>query len=441
MKFTVIIPTRERAATLQHSLATVVAQDYADLTILVSDNASTDNTRAVVESFKDSRIRYVNTGQRLEMSANWEFALRHVQDGFVCYLGDDDGLLPGAVSTAAKLIGYFGLPGVVWSAVTYGWPDHPLSCFRNALSIPFAPLVIRRNAKQALQGFENGDHYYPKLLGVYQTAFVDVSIIRRCQSRWSDGRFFRCSQPDVYAALVLTKEVDAFPFSFAPLSIAGASGRSNAASAATSLHSCQPFAGETQCFLSELQNFKLTSRIEHCSSFAFFWADALLAAAERPDGSIADERNLIRKSLFWIVRDIANGSRKDYDEGVAAIRKTAIRYGLSGWAEKLILDWPHQPKALCEAAFHASGLNCIEHNLQLNAADFGVQNVADAAQCVTRLLGYSHGQSLTLECGGALREFLMRACRWGLRNGVQRGLRITIENGTGRALLKSLPAA
>jgi len=432
VKFTVIIPTRERADTLQHSLATVVAQDYADLTILVSDNASTDNTRAVVETFKDPRICYINTGRRLEMSANWEFALKHVQDGFVCYLGDDDGLVSGAVSTAAKLIDYFGLPGVVWSAATYGWPDHPLSCFRNALSIPFAPLVIRRNAKQALRGFENGDHYYPKLLGIYQTGFVDVSIIRRCQSHWADGRFFRCSQPDVYAALVLTREVDAFPFCFAPLSIAGASGRSTAAAAATSLLSSQPFAGESRSFLSELQDFKLTSRIEHCSSFALFWADALLSAAERPDGSIADERNLIRKSLFWIARDIANGSRKSYDEGVAAIRKTALRYGLSGWAEKLILDWPHQSKVRREPAFRASGLNCMESSLHLNAADFGVQNVADAARCVTHLLGYTHGQSLTIERGGALREFLMRAFRWGFRNGVQRGSRITIESGVSR---------
>ena len=61
-KFSVIIPTRERSDTLQSSLKTCVGQDYDNLEIIVSDNFSTDNTREVVESFDDPRIRYINTG-------------------------------------------------------------------------------------------------------------------------------------------------------------------------------------------------------------------------------------------------------------------------------------------------------------------------------------------------------------------------------------------
>ena len=59
-KFSVIIPTRERSDTLQSSLKTCVGQDYDNLEIIVSDNFSTDNTREVVESFDDPRIRYIN---------------------------------------------------------------------------------------------------------------------------------------------------------------------------------------------------------------------------------------------------------------------------------------------------------------------------------------------------------------------------------------------
>ena len=44
MKFTVVIPTRERCDTLRATLRTCVGQDHDDLTILVSDNASTDPT-------------------------------------------------------------------------------------------------------------------------------------------------------------------------------------------------------------------------------------------------------------------------------------------------------------------------------------------------------------------------------------------------------------
>jgi cellulose synthase/poly-beta-1,6-N-acetylglucosamine synthase-like glycosyltransferase len=54
---TLIIPSRERADVLLYALKTAVAQDYANLRILVSDNASTDNTREVVASFKGIAIQ------------------------------------------------------------------------------------------------------------------------------------------------------------------------------------------------------------------------------------------------------------------------------------------------------------------------------------------------------------------------------------------------
>ncbi len=56
-KLTVIIPTRERADTLFHTLRTVLEQEYENLEIIVSDNASIDNTRQVVSQFTDVRLR------------------------------------------------------------------------------------------------------------------------------------------------------------------------------------------------------------------------------------------------------------------------------------------------------------------------------------------------------------------------------------------------
>jgi len=44
-RFTIIIPTRERAATLEFAMKTVTDQEFPSLEIIVSDNASTDNTR------------------------------------------------------------------------------------------------------------------------------------------------------------------------------------------------------------------------------------------------------------------------------------------------------------------------------------------------------------------------------------------------------------
>lgn len=40
------IPTYNRASTLRRTLESVIAQDYANLEIIISDNASTDETQA-----------------------------------------------------------------------------------------------------------------------------------------------------------------------------------------------------------------------------------------------------------------------------------------------------------------------------------------------------------------------------------------------------------
>ena len=122
-KLSVVIPTRERADTLFYALKTVIEQEYQNLEIIVSDNASVDNTKEIVSQFSDSRIKYINTGTRLGMSENWEFALGHVTGEYVMYLGDDDGLLPNSCFDVAQVINKTGCEALVWNKPSYLWPS------------------------------------------------------------------------------------------------------------------------------------------------------------------------------------------------------------------------------------------------------------------------------------------------------------------------------
>lgn len=58
MKFSVIIPTYNRADYLRHALDSVLAQTYRDYEIIVADDGSTDNTQEFLRSY-DPQIRYV----------------------------------------------------------------------------------------------------------------------------------------------------------------------------------------------------------------------------------------------------------------------------------------------------------------------------------------------------------------------------------------------
>jgi|GEM_PF-1969231 len=122
MLISLVIPTRERATYLKESLRTATAIEDSEIEIVVSDNCSSDNTQQVVESFNDHRLRYVNTGARVSMRQNFEFALTHSKGDYVAYVGDDDGFLPQQFRSLRALVERHTPDVVSWKPLTYGWP-------------------------------------------------------------------------------------------------------------------------------------------------------------------------------------------------------------------------------------------------------------------------------------------------------------------------------
>jgi glycosyltransferase involved in cell wall biosynthesis len=68
----------------------MVAQTYKDIEIIVSDNASTDNTSDVVMSFNDSRIRYVVRKCNLGDHGNYKKVIQDSDADFLFITHDDD---------------------------------------------------------------------------------------------------------------------------------------------------------------------------------------------------------------------------------------------------------------------------------------------------------------------------------------------------------------
>jgi hypothetical protein len=75
-------------------LASVVTQSYPDLRILISDNASEDETSDVVASFDDPRIEYVRSDVNVGMIGNFNRALALTRSEYIMLLPDDDILYP-----------------------------------------------------------------------------------------------------------------------------------------------------------------------------------------------------------------------------------------------------------------------------------------------------------------------------------------------------------
>jgi glycosyltransferase involved in cell wall biosynthesis len=99
-KVTVCIPTYNRARFLGESIQSVLDQTLEDFELLISDNASTDNTAEVVASFNDPRIRYYRQPINIGLAANHQAAATMANTEFVGILSDDDLYMPNHLAVA-----------------------------------------------------------------------------------------------------------------------------------------------------------------------------------------------------------------------------------------------------------------------------------------------------------------------------------------------------
>lgn len=102
--FSIILPTYNRGQFLSLAIESVLNQTFSDFELIVSNSASTDNTRETVQQFKDKRLRYFETKNRLSMGENYEHALNQSNGEYIIFFSDDDALIPTMLEKLEKVI-------------------------------------------------------------------------------------------------------------------------------------------------------------------------------------------------------------------------------------------------------------------------------------------------------------------------------------------------
>jgi glycosyltransferase involved in cell wall biosynthesis len=90
----VCIPTFNRAAILAETLQSVLSQTFTDFEVVISDNASEDDTAAVVHAQRDGRIRYHRQPRNIGPHENFKHVFRLATGRYIAPLTDDDIMLP-----------------------------------------------------------------------------------------------------------------------------------------------------------------------------------------------------------------------------------------------------------------------------------------------------------------------------------------------------------
>jgi glycosyltransferase involved in cell wall biosynthesis len=165
----VIIPTYNRAHMIGRALHSVLSQEFTDFEVIVVDDASTDDTEAVVRAIGDPRIRYIRERRNGGPNAARNRGMRAARGEFLAFLDSDDEWLPGKLEK--QLARFAELPdsvGAVYTGVETIDDDGTVSHFvpehrgrihssllaRNVLHGASQSIMIRRSVAQEAGEFD-----------------------------------------------------------------------------------------------------------------------------------------------------------------------------------------------------------------------------------------------------------------------------------------------
>lgn len=370
--FTVLIPTRDRAGTLRSTIASCLAQDADNIRVVVSDNCSVDETRDIVHSFNDSRLYYRKTERRLSMSGNFEFSLEAVTKGYVMHLGDDDALIPDAITHVAAIARESKTLAITSAHATYHWPNSLFEEYRNRLILPVAKGYVMRDALTVAQRVAQYHEGYPALPSTY-SGFVHRSVIDQARK---GGQYYASITPDSFSGFVNAGVLDRYAFTHRPFALSGLSGRSNGASQITNNDH-----GEATRYSKE-NDLPVHADVIYCrQSLPIVVAEAFLQARDRAP-RLSRIHFDMKRLCHVALRDASTDNYPAVRDAVATI---AERHGI-------IIAIPQEPTLAQKIGREVDRTRLRVRRLRegyrrIDTEGHGVKDVASAARLARTLLG------------------------------------------------------
>jgi len=177
-KVSVLIPTYNYARFLPAAIESVLAQDFMDYELIISDDASCDRSVEILRAYaaQDSRIKIQLQSANLGMVANWNWCLKQARGEYIKYVFGDDqlasqqalrkmvGMLdnhPNAMLSvsARNIIDEQSQIFDVWdhldSEGIHSGKDVGHRCLTGSINCIGEPSVVLFRAAQAVRGFDS----------------------------------------------------------------------------------------------------------------------------------------------------------------------------------------------------------------------------------------------------------------------------------------------
>ena len=86
----IIMTCHNGEAFLQEALDSVIKQTYSNWELIFYDNNSTDKSKAIINGYKDDRIKYFKSEKLLNLGTIRNLSLNNCKGEYICFLDTDD---------------------------------------------------------------------------------------------------------------------------------------------------------------------------------------------------------------------------------------------------------------------------------------------------------------------------------------------------------------
>lgn len=392
--FTVIIPQKDRAEYLIHTLRTCMIQDYPNFEIIVSDDCSEDNSVEVVQDLMkmDSRIKLFAHKQHLGMRDNFEFALNQVRPGYVMALGGDDGLVPGCIRRMFEILSATKRELLTWVPAGFAYSDHEGG--RNIFSVKRrknygvkfikSEIFLEKLSKTFLYQIDECPMLFMK--GVASTALID-----KVKSRTKDHNFYCCPTPDGFSGVVLAGEVDDYAFTYEPLTIGGTTNKSQGRNYQRTDEKSRD---EAQQFFKDNMNRTMHAKLasqQYSPLVTLMSADYLLTAQDLPGwpGKFPPlSFDMLIRASFKLIEE-GSFENEVLIRELKILKEIANQHGLMDLFNKLLLTTKRKVVTKKEVYGFV-----ITNSIRFDGTELGINNIFDASMATNFIYSFYNNISL-----------------------------------------------
>jgi len=192
----ICIPVYNAGKTIEKTLLSIVNQSYNNLEIIVVDNLSTDTTQKIVESFRDTRIRFIQNGEHFKVAEyNWNTCFQHAKGEYLALFHSDDIYDPHFVQKEITFLKKCPDIGAVFTSGVY--IDENDNCIgKHKLPHQLCPGKLLRFNEAFILVLENWNFFLTPTAMVRSQLYKELSPFRYDQFRSSSdlGMWLRISE-------------------------------------------------------------------------------------------------------------------------------------------------------------------------------------------------------------------------------------------------------